>query len=98
MQKFNRLAETDLKTHPVANKKKLDRVRYTLYICLRITGVLDFVHHPEFQKLENAMFRTLDLFPSSGEGRHLLCWIPAQFPVPSLGLILLGGAYIAFAI
>ncbi|XP_021920715.1 uncharacterized protein LOC110830296 isoform X2 [Zootermopsis nevadensis] len=25
MQKFNRLAETDMKTHPVANKKKIDR-------------------------------------------------------------------------
>lgn len=25
MQKFNRLAETDTKTHPVANKKKIDR-------------------------------------------------------------------------
>jgi hypothetical protein len=26
MQKFNRLAETDMKTHPVVNKKKIDRV------------------------------------------------------------------------
>jgi hypothetical protein len=26
--------------------------------------------------LENTTFRKLDLFPSSGEGRHLLCWVP----------------------
>jgi hypothetical protein len=36
---------------------------------LRITGFLDFVHHPVFKKLENTTFRELDLFPSSGEGR-----------------------------
>jgi hypothetical protein len=29
-------------------------------------------------KLENALFRKLDLFPSSGEGRHLLCWVPQK--------------------
>jgi hypothetical protein len=34
---------------------------------LGITGFLDFVHRPVFQKLKN-MFRKLDLFPSSGEG------------------------------
>jgi hypothetical protein len=36
---------------------------------LRITFVLNFVHHHEFQKLENVTFRKLDLFPFSGEGR-----------------------------
>jgi hypothetical protein len=25
---------------------------------------------------KNTTFRKLDLFPSSGEGRHLLCWVP----------------------
>jgi hypothetical protein len=33
----------------------------------RITGFLQFVHHPVFQKLEKTMFRKLDLFSSSGE-------------------------------
>jgi hypothetical protein len=28
--------------------------------------LLDFVHHPEFEILENTTFRKLDLFPSSG--------------------------------
>jgi hypothetical protein len=32
MQKFNRLAETDMKTHPVASKKKIDRVCQTFYL------------------------------------------------------------------
>jgi hypothetical protein len=26
--------------------------------------------------MKNTTFRRLDLFPSSGEGRHLLCWVP----------------------
>jgi hypothetical protein len=34
-------------------------------LLIRITGVLDFAHYPVFQKLENMMFRKLDLFPSS---------------------------------
>jgi hypothetical protein len=38
------------------------------YITLRITGLLEFVLHPKFQILENTTFRTLDLFPFSGEG------------------------------
>jgi hypothetical protein len=37
-------------------------------ITLRISGFLDFVHHPIFYKLESITFRKLDLFPSSGEG------------------------------
>jgi hypothetical protein len=37
-------------------------------VILRITGCSDFVHRPIFWKLENTMFRKLDLFPSSGEG------------------------------
>jgi hypothetical protein len=36
---------------------------------LRITGVLDFVHHPEILK-ENTTFRRLELFLSSGERRE----------------------------
>jgi hypothetical protein len=32
------------------------------------TGFLDFFHHPVFYKIENMMFRKLDLFLSSGEG------------------------------
>jgi hypothetical protein len=34
---------------------------------LKITGVLDFVHRAEFQRLGNATFRKLDFFPSSSE-------------------------------
>jgi hypothetical protein len=53
---------------------------FTLYCCTvshRITGFLDFVHHPVFYKLENTMFWKMDLFPSSDKGgRHLLCWVP----------------------
>jgi hypothetical protein len=45
----------------------------------RITGVSDFIHCPDFnnykKKETNTTFRKLDLFPSSGEGRHLFCWI-----------------------
>jgi hypothetical protein len=26
--------------------------------------------------VENTTFLRLDLFPSSGEGLHLLCWVP----------------------
>jgi hypothetical protein len=44
----------------------------------RINGVLDFVQRPDSKELEdkNTTFRKLDLFPSSDEGRHLLCWVP----------------------
>jgi hypothetical protein len=44
----------------------------------RINGFLDFIHHLDSKELEdkNMTFRKLDLFPSSGEGRHLLCWVP----------------------
>jgi hypothetical protein len=38
------------------------------YFSFRITGFLDFVHHPVFLKLENTTFQKLDLFLSSGEG------------------------------
>jgi hypothetical protein len=47
----------------------------TLHKILRITGFSDFVHRSVLYKLENTMFRNLNLFPSSGEGRHLLCWV-----------------------
>jgi hypothetical protein len=45
---------------------------------IKINGVSDFVHRPDSKELENknTTFRQLDLFPSSGEGRHLLCWVP----------------------
>jgi hypothetical protein len=44
----------------------------------RINGFSDFIHHPDSKELENkkdenVAFWKLDLFPSSGEGRHLLC-------------------------
>jgi hypothetical protein len=35
---------------------------------LSIPGFWGFVHRQVFQKLENAAFRKLELFPSSGEG------------------------------
>jgi hypothetical protein len=41
---------------------------------LRIIVLSDFFHRPVFKKPENTAFRKLDLFPSSGEGRHLLYW------------------------
>jgi hypothetical protein len=37
---------------------------------LRVTGVMDFVHHPEFYILENLTFQKLDLFPSSDDRRE----------------------------
>jgi hypothetical protein len=30
----------------------------------------------EIIRRKNTTFRKLDLFPSLGEGRHLLCWVP----------------------
>jgi hypothetical protein len=44
----------------------------------RINGFSDFVHRPDSKELEdkNTTFRKLDLFPSSGEERHLLCYVP----------------------
>jgi hypothetical protein len=44
----------------------------TTFVGFRITGILDFVHRPEFEILENTMFRKLDLFPSSGEGNEVI--------------------------
>jgi hypothetical protein len=46
----------------------------------KIKGVSDFVHRPNSEELDdkNTTFRKLDLFPSSGEGRHLLCWVPLK--------------------
>jgi hypothetical protein len=38
-------------------------------MALRITGVLDFVHRPEFYIPKKGMLWKLDLFPSSGKGR-----------------------------
>jgi hypothetical protein len=32
-----------------------------------LLGFLDFFHRPVFYKIENTMFRKLDLFPSSGD-------------------------------
>jgi hypothetical protein len=45
---------------------------------LGLKGFSDFVHRLDSNELEdkNTTFRILDLFPSSGEGRHLLCWVP----------------------
>jgi hypothetical protein len=36
---------------------------------LRITGVLDCAHRPEFYKLDNTTVWKLDLLPASGDGR-----------------------------
>jgi hypothetical protein len=45
---------------------------------LRIKGFSDIRHPPGSKDLEdkNTTFRKFDLFPSSGEGRHLLYCIP----------------------
>jgi hypothetical protein len=45
------------------------QLRNTFLEVLTITGFLDFAYRPEFQILENTMFRKLDLFPPSDEGR-----------------------------
>jgi hypothetical protein len=36
----------------------------------RITGLLDFLRRPEFQRLENTTSWKLDLFPPIDEGRE----------------------------
>jgi hypothetical protein len=45
-----------------------------------MNGFSDFVYCPDSKELEDkkTTFRKLDLFPSSGEGRHLLCWLPQK--------------------
>jgi hypothetical protein len=42
---------------------------------IRMTRILDFVDLTEVQKLENAVFRKIDLFPSSGDGRKTSYWV-----------------------
>jgi hypothetical protein len=56
-------------------EERADICRLVIY---RINGFSDFVHHPDSEESENknTTFRKPDLFPSSGEGRHLLCWVP----------------------
>jgi hypothetical protein len=46
-----------------------------------IKGFSDFVLRPDSKELvdKNMTFQKLDLFPSSGEGRHLLCWVPRDY-------------------
>jgi hypothetical protein len=41
------------------------------HFALRITRFLAFVHHLEFQILENTTFRKLDRFPSLDEGKEV---------------------------
>jgi hypothetical protein len=41
---------------------------------LRITGFLDFVHHPEFEILEN-MFQKLDLRMETDPVSKMLCFV-----------------------
>jgi hypothetical protein len=38
----------------------------------------DSIHRPSIKKQTkgNTTFRKLDLFPSSGEGKNLFCWVP----------------------
>jgi hypothetical protein len=38
----------------------------------------DFIHRPGIKKQTkgNTKFRKLDLFPSSGAGKNLFCWVP----------------------
>jgi hypothetical protein len=42
---------------------------------LRITGVLDFAHRPEFEMLENTSFRKLGFFFS-----EMLCCLVFEIP------------------
>jgi hypothetical protein len=55
----------------------------------RINGFSDFIHRPDSKELEdtNMTFRKLDLFPSSGEGRHLLCWVHRQNSIEPFVLV-----------
>jgi hypothetical protein len=47
-------------------------IRNTKYA--KIYGLLDFVHRPVFEKLENTIIRKLYLFPASdAEIKHVLC-------------------------
>jgi hypothetical protein len=39
-------------------------------VCNTISVFLHIVYRPDSKQLENTTFRTLDLFPSSGEGRE----------------------------
>jgi hypothetical protein len=60
----------------------------SIYKCLRDytasygrqSNLSDFVHRPDSKELEdkNTTFRKVDLFPSSGEGRHLLLLGPLE--------------------
>jgi hypothetical protein len=52
---------------PVWNKQKAQR--YWVFGLCPLSGF--FLNNEK-----NTTFRKLDLFPSSGEGRHLLCWVP----------------------
>jgi hypothetical protein len=64
---------------------------HLIFLCDMIGSTATYVHHCELlvfrtlsivriliitRKRTNTKFRKLDLFPSSGEGRHLFCWIP----------------------
>jgi hypothetical protein len=62
-------------------KRSRHRTRATFChttLSCRINGFSDFAHRPDSKELEdkNTTLRKLDLFPSSGGGRHLLCWVP----------------------
>jgi hypothetical protein len=48
-------------------------------ITLELLGfqILSIVQIPNNYK-KNMTFSKLDVFPSSGEGRHLLCWVPQK--------------------
>jgi hypothetical protein len=49
-------------SHPISHSHTHD-IQYTS----RITGFSDSVHRPVVYKLENTVFRKLDMFPSAGE-------------------------------
>jgi hypothetical protein len=64
------------KDRPVFSSERAPHKNKT--ITHRDVGFSDFVHRPDFSKItmKNTTFRKRDLFPSSGEGRHLLSWAP----------------------
>jgi hypothetical protein len=47
-----------------------------IHISYRINWFSDFVQCPDSKELEDKNIWKLDPFPSLGEGRHLLCWVP----------------------
>jgi hypothetical protein len=52
---------------------------FSIVECFRNIEFSDSIHRPGIKKKQtkgNTTFRKLDLFPSSGAGKNLFCWVP----------------------